>query len=79
MEGRTQRRAMKNKVLRHILKKEKWVLVENVNDFENFLKSLDENWKLQGGIKPPDFTDWVNHYYEHLLKEPGPLSGPIFS
>ncbi len=70
---------MKNKVLKHILKKENWVLVETTRDFEKFLKSLDENWKLKEGIEPPTFTEWVHHYYEHLFKEPGPLSGPIFS
>jgi len=70
---------MKNKVLKHILKKEKWVLVESVKEFEKFLKSLDADWKLQEGVTPPTFTDWVNHYYEHLLKELGPLNGSLFS
>ena len=70
---------MKNKVLKRVMKKENWVLVETVKDFEKFLKSLDENWKHKEGMEPPTFTDWVNHYYEHLMKEPGPLSGPIFS
>lgn len=62
-----------------ILSKKKWVLLKTVQDFEKFLDDLDADWEIKGGTKENTFNDWVNHYYQHLLKELGPSNSALFS
>ncbi len=62
-----------------ILGKKKWVLLKTVQEFEKFLDDLDAEWETNGGTKENTFNDWVNHYYQHLLKDLGPTNGPLFS
>lgn len=62
-----------------IASKKKWVFLDTVDDFEKFLDDLDAEWETKGGTKENTFNDWVNHYYQHLLKELGPSNSQLFS
>lgn len=62
-----------------ILRKNKWMFLDSVEDFEKFLDDLDVEWEPKGSTRENTFNDWVNHYYQHLLKELGPSNGALFS
>ncbi len=62
-----------------VLKKNKLVFLETVDEFEEFLTRLDEVWETKDDSQNGGFTEWVNHYYEHLLKELGPANAALFS
>ena len=75
MDHRRTRLGMK----KSILKKNKWVLLETVEDFEKFLNDLDAEWETKAEYRENTFSDWVNHYYQFLLKDLGPSNSAFFS
>ena len=62
-----------------VLKRRKLVMLETVDEFEEFLAELDHLWEAKNESKNDAFTEWVNHYYEHLLRELGPANAALFS
>ena len=62
-----------------ILKKKNWVFLDTVEEYEKFLNELEAEWEAKAGPKENTFTEWVNHYYQHLLKDLGPSNGQLFS
>jgi len=62
-----------------ILKKNNWVFLDTVEDFEKFLDALDAEWESKAESRQNTFADWVNHYYQYLLKDLGPTNGAFFS
>ena len=61
------------------LKSKKWVYLDTVDAYEKFLNDLDDDWETKAGARQNTFPDWVDHYYNHLLKELGPSNGWLFS
>ena len=62
-----------------ILKKNNWVFLDTIEDFERFLDALDAEWEASVESRQNTFSDWVNHYYEYLLKDLGPSNSAFFS
>ncbi len=62
-----------------LLKKKKLLVLQTLDEFEDFLEKLDQSWESKSNSKKSAFNEWVNHYYEHLLKDLGPSNGSLFS
>jgi hypothetical protein len=70
---------MRPAMKKSILKKKNWVFLETIEDFERFLDSLDAEWEARAESRQDTFSDWVNHYYQYLLKDLGPSNSAFYS
>jgi hypothetical protein len=64
---------------KNILQKKKWMFLDILDDFEGFLQNLESPLEASDLSGNELFSEWVNHSYNHLLKDLGPINGPLFS